>query len=184
MELQKRRQDGSCFSLRTALDCPPNWVASTCVSPGMRNQMHGIPPCSTRPTLYPIGSSPMRPDATKNLALFRLFRCLQIFNIFRLFDFSTDLLFLPSIQLILYRPSLVASNTSSDAPEPLFTSDFHNRCHKHRCRQIRLLKKKSWHSRNSAPEPVPPTTRPHGNAGYAGSYWPMVCRYGHAQCNR
>lgn len=44
---------------------------------------------------------------------------------------------LPSIHLILNRPSLVASNTPSDAPEPLFTSDFHRRCREHRCRNHR-----------------------------------------------
>ena len=63
------------------------------------------------------------------------------FDFFHQYFFSTDLpiidlLFLPLIHLILYRPSLVASNTLFDAPEPLFTSDFHNRCRKHRCRQI------------------------------------------------
>ena len=53
------------------------------------------------------------------------------FQLFRLFVIPTiDLHFLPSIQLILYRPSLVASNTSSDTPELLFTSDFYDRCPK------------------------------------------------------
>ena len=58
------------------------------------------------------------------------------FEIFLLADFSTFsnlptavAHYLPSIQLILYQPSLVASKTPSNAPEPLFTSDFHRRCH-------------------------------------------------------
>ena len=89
----------------------------------------------------------------------------------------------PSIHLILYRPSLVASNTPSDVPEPLFTSDFHNRCRRRRCRQILTSGEEilaSWSSAPApAPAPVQPTTlSPLATAGYAWSYWSMVCRHG------
>ena len=75
-----------------------------------------------------------------DIALFRHFLACKIFDFFQLFNFfniaTAVTNSLSSIHLNLYRPSLVASYAPSDAPEPLFTSDFHNRCRKHRCRQI------------------------------------------------
>ena len=119
----------------------PNLVASTCISRATRNQTHGILPYLTRKTLYSIGSSIMRPNATVflrfDIALFRHFLACSFFDFFDFFNLPiNDLLFLPVAHLSFNRPSLVASNTSSDAPEPLFTSDFYHRCYQHRCRPI------------------------------------------------
>ena len=100
----------------------------------------------------------MQLDATKFLCLIPAISCAQIlatfstFQLFRLFDLATAVAyFLPSIHLILYRPSLVASYAPSDAPEPLFTSDFHSRCRKHRCRHILTSGEEILASWNSAP---------------------------------
>ena len=105
--------------------------------------------------------------AIRYRAVFNFFvscRSSILFRLFRLFVIPTiDLHFLPSIQLILYRPLLVASNTLSDTPEPLFTSYLCGCCPKTSLSpnpdfQRRNLGNDPW---NSAP--VPPTTRPHGN---------------------
>ncbi len=79
--------------------------------------MHSIPPCATRQTLYPIGPSSMQVGVTK-------------FNFFEFFNFSTCRSFLTFYSSNPYRPSLVASNTLSDAQEPLFTSYLCGRCPK------------------------------------------------------
>ena len=157
----------------------------------MRNQMHDIPPCSTRQTLCPIEPSVMQVDATVflqfDIALFSTFLMLVIlrcFQLFRLFDLPTiDLPFLPFYSPNPYQPSLVASNTLSDTPEPLFTSLLYSRGHLHRCRQILTSREEILASWNSAPAPapatVPPTTlSPPATTGYAASYWSTVCRHG------
>ncbi len=133
--------------MRSASDGLLNLVGLTCVSPATKNRMHGIPSCwiprrsSQYEQLHRIGPSAMRLDATIFLAIryrpVSTFSMLAIFSTFRLFDIPTmDLPCSPSYQLMLNRPLLVASNAPSDTPEPLFTSDFHRRCHKHRCRPI------------------------------------------------
>ena len=152
--------------------------------------MHDIPPCSTRQTLCPIEPSVMQVDATVflqfDIALFSTFLMLVIlrcFQLFRLFDLPTiDLPFLPFYSPNPYQPSLVASNTLSNPPEPLFTSVLYGRCYLHRCRQILTSREEilaflelrtcsRTYSTNNTPSPL-------ATAGYAGSYWSMVCKYG------
>ena len=145
--LRKRCLQARLLPSRSASDGHPNQVASTIVSPAMRNQMHGIPPCSTRQTLCPIGPSVMQVDATVflrfDIALFSTFSMLanlrhffDFFDFFYFFNFSTlrPQSLIP--YLLLNRPSLVACFAPSDRPMPLFTSIWHRRCPKHRCRQI------------------------------------------------
>ena len=69
-----------------------------------------------------------------------------LFNFFDFFDYfnlaTAVAHLLPSIHLILDRPSLVASNIPSDAPEPLLTRYLHCRCRKHCCRQLPTFREK------------------------------------------
>ena len=163
----------------------PNLVASTYISPAMRNRMYSILSCSTtsassQQELYRIRSSAMQIDATIFLAIWyrtvstssylQLFR---LFNFFDFFDFATAVAHsLPSIHLILYRPSLVASYAPSEAPEPLFTSDLCGCCRKHHCRQILTSGEEIL---ASAPAPTPHLFLHHlSTAGYEDSYWSMV----------
>jgi hypothetical protein len=107
--------------------------------------MHGIPPCSitcisSRQELYYIRPSPIQSDATIfarfNIALFRQFllAAFSTFSTFRLSDRSHS--FLTFYSSFFNRPSLVASNSPSDRPRPLFTSVLCGRCGIHRCRNI------------------------------------------------
>ena len=96
----------------------------------------------------------------------------DVFNFFNFFDFfdlpTIDLPFLPFYSPNPYRPSLVASNTLSDPPEPLFTSVLCGRYYQHRCRQILTSREEILASWNSAPAPapIPPTTLvAHSNHG-------------------
>ena len=107
----------------------------------------------------------------------KFLRRFQLFQLFQLFDIATAVAYcLLLAHLFFNRPSLVASYAPSDAPEPLFTSDFHRRCRKHRCRQILTFGEgilASWNSA-AAPAPFPPTTlSPLATTGYAASYWLM-----------
>ena len=138
-----------------------------------RFAVSGLAPCSWTPPFF--------------LCRFLRYRVLNILRLFRLFQlFNTPTIDLPFLSFYSpnpYRPSLVASNTPSDAPEPLFTSVLCGRSHQHRCRQILTFGEEILASWNSAPVPAPapflPTTlSPLATTGYEASYWSMVCRHG------
>ena len=161
-------------------------MASIYVSRATRNQTHGIPLCSTtskssQQELCYIRPSPMQSDATIFLAIrHRPVSTFSYSQLFRLFDFfnlpTTVAHFSPFIHLIFNRPSLVVSNTPSDLPMPLFTSDLHRRYRIYRCCQILTFGEEILAFRNSAPAPVPvpPTTlSPLATTGYKQSYWPI-----------
>ena len=73
------------------------------------------------------------------------FECAVLIFSFQLFDFSTFRPWTspssPLAHLFRYRPPLVACYTSSEAPEPLFTSVLCGCYRLHRCRKMWLLEK-------------------------------------------
>ncbi len=153
---------------------------------------HSIPPCSTtsrsftKLSLVLYSWTPPNACAIStfaNLLTFLTFfaacKSSTLFNFFDFFNLPTIVAyFLPSIHLILYQPSLVASKTLSDTPEPLFTSDIPRRYRSHCCRQILTSREEILAFLELR---IPPTTRQHSNVGYAGSDWSMV--YNHSIYN-
>ena len=87
-------------------------------------------------------------------------------QLFRFFDFLTCQLLSLILSLNLYRPQLVASYAPFEVPKPLYTSTHVVAAASHRCRQICLSEKKSWHSATPQhcntytcqPPPTPPTS--------------------------
>ena len=125
---------------------------------------------------FPCDSTSPCFDVFNACKSFRLFRLFQLFNIP-----TIDLPFSPFYSPNPYRPSLVASNTLSDPPKPLFTSVLYGRSYQHRCRQILTSREEIL---APAPAPVPPTTlSPLATTGYGRSYWPMEYTVWHAQCD-
>ena len=147
MELQEKSIHIGHHPLRSASDGLPNLVGATYVAPAMRTSMHGIPPYSTigKSSLheqpYQIRPSAMRPDATiflaiQNRPVSTFFVTYKSSTFSTFFDFSIlrPQSLIPHI--LFNRPSLIACYAPSEPPMPLFTSDFHYRGRKHRCRQI------------------------------------------------
>ncbi len=136
--LQKRCMSAFPSSLRTASDCLANSVLSTCVSHATRILMHGIPPCSiTSRSFTKSGLALCSWTPPKFLRCFDACKSSTLFDFFDFFNLPTTVAHsLPSYQLMLNRPMLVASKTPSAAPKALYTSDFHCRCRRYRCRPI------------------------------------------------